>query len=235
MNKLLLYDESTLNIFCDASISKFQDLNITIGCAGVVIVSNNNNRKLNFLYDNYNVIYETTNNNSEITAILLGIIEAIKNKDKFNVINLFSDSKICIYGLREWIFNWICNIKNGIMISSSLLPVANQNIISKIINYIVYNNLSINLYHQKGHVANTNNSLNNASKVFYESNNIILTQNEIIDISYYNNMVDIRTKDILLSLDRLYREKSLLQPIEFPITGCDMNLYKNLINIERRD
>ena len=112
ITKDTLFNDRTLNIFTDASIVKIE--NETIGCAGNNIVANNT------IIDQPRLIYRnSTNNNSEIAAIHMAVVNALNYRHQFETINIFSDSKICIYGLREWIFNWIAdeNTKDGVLIS----------------------------------------------------------------------------------------------------------------------
>ena len=189
-------NDNTLNIFCDASIAKRD--NITIGCPGVVVPMYINTSPCSY-YTNYDILYDTTNNNSEITAILLGVYEALKYKDKYSIINLFSDSKICIEGLRSWIFNWANNINSeGLLCSSSGSLVANQEVFKRIIWTIQQNNLRIRFYHQKGHVSiSSDQSMRKAADVFYNSNKILLNLDDICTISTFNNTVDIITKNVL--------------------------------------
>ena len=187
---MIFNNPNIYNIFTDASIIK-TIYGETIGCAGAVGVPSLNSENT---IVSTQILRNSTNNNSEITAILLGIHMAL-NVPKNYKINLFSDSKICVYGLREWIFNWANNrLPDGTMVSSSGTPVANQNIFLDIINLIIVNKLPINIYHQKGHVTNTEDSLSNATKVFFESNGILLDKNDVINISDMNNYIDNYTR-----------------------------------------
>ena len=104
-------DKDTLYLFCDASILNLKGSEIYIGCPGVISAEIQQDR-LELNYIKSKLLFDTTNNNSEITAILLGVYEAIKNKDKYKKIKLLSDSMICISSLRLWIFSWINNIRN---------------------------------------------------------------------------------------------------------------------------
>lgn len=187
---MILNTPNTCNIFTDASIIK-TIYGETIGCAGAIgyLTSGNKDPIIST-----KIIRESTNNNSEITAILLGVGIALSAPKGFKI-NLFSDSKICIYGLREWIYSWMNNREpDGTMVSSSGTPVANQEVFLHIINLITTNNLSINLYHQKGHVKNTKSSLDNAKKVFFESNGVVLDDQDIFNISSFNNYIDEYTR-----------------------------------------
>lgn len=225
--------ENTLNIFCDASISSARNNNgFVLGCPGALLVEVRDG-KFNTLYNSNNVLCGTTNNHSEINAILLGVKEALKYKNNsYTCINLFSDSRICILGLREWIFAWMNRMTDeGIILTSSGTPVSNQDVISEIMHTIVTKNLNIRLYHQKGHVTSSDTSLIYAKDLFFTSNNIILDLEEVQLISYYNNMIDKITKEILQSnFNNDYRP--LRSIIQYPIGCNDIGTYKKLIGVD---
>lgn len=229
-----LFDSNVLNIFTDGSIYKHNLFNETIGCPGALAVQYTDN---NFIEIDKDMIIRrySTNNDSEINAILLGIRIAIKNRNYFDKINLFSDSQICIFGLREWIYNWIKCTQNGIMYSSSGTEVANQEVIKLIINLIVEYNLNINFYHQKGHVTETQQSLKNALDVFNKSNKCnIRDYNFIKIISKFNCEVDIFTKDyiqeVLYNTEIINKTNSKVRPIILDSNMIDINKYKKIIN-----
>lgn len=228
-----LFNSKVLNIFTDGSIYKCKELNETIGCPGALAVQYKDNK---FIQVDSDMILRrhSTNNDSEITAILLGIRIAIKNRHKFEKINLFSDSQICIFGLREWIYNWIKCTQDGIMYSSSGTEVANQEIIKLIIRLIVEYNLNINFYHQKGHVTGTFDSLKKALDVFNKSNGCnIRDYNFIKIISQFNNDIDKFTGEYIqnvlfhMELDKI---ENRTKPIILDPNILDINKYKLLIN-----
>lgn len=221
MNELKLFEHNTVNIFCDASIYKTYEE--TIGCPGSIVVINDQ------IVDQSIEIYRfSTNNHSEINAILMAVTQALRYVNGCNRINIFSDSKISVFGLKEWIFNWI-NTRDdtGIMYSSSGQPVANQNIFLNIIRKIVSNNLNFNLYHQKGHVGK--NDLVIAKKVFQTSNKICLNDDEVIYISKYNDYIDNATRNYLYNVDYASFEH-LQQPIIPTINSNTIKSYRGLLN-----
>lgn len=198
--KLPQFNSETLNIFTDASVVQVGDE--YIGCSGAVayVGDMDNLQKVNEIFK---INRFSTNNNSEIKAIYLGIMIALQFKNQVKEINLFSDSKICIYGLREWIRKWTQNSGNGpLLIGSTNKPVSNQQDILNCVYTILNYGLHINLYHQKGHVENAS-GINNAIKVFKGSN---LIENKFISheymecISSANCYVDNMTRDVLKSL-----------------------------------
>jgi ribonuclease HI len=219
-------DPKTLNIFCDASITKINGE--TIGCPGAIAIDNININKIK--EHSYVILRETTNNNSEITAIQLAIRLGIKYKDVYDRINIFSDSQICVFGLRKWIFDWLYGMHNNVMYSSTGEPVANQQIILNIVNLILSYNFRFNLFHQKGHVYYTTSSLENAKNVFEKSNNVTVSDEFIQRISFYNDYIDKFTKDVLSNNDLLEIQKRIV-PIKHIIDpkSSDVIKYKNLI------
>ena len=225
-----------LNIFCDASIDRINHENRYNGSAGCILVDTSRAE----IYMNNGILYDSsvvvdkdilyipnaTNNESEITAILLGVRKAIQYKDNYDIINLFSDSKICIYGLREWIFNW--KIGNEKYYGSASTPIANQSIFIDIINLICLTDLKINLYHQKGHfVEGKIDSVTLAGKVFRDSNYIQLSTADIYFISKYNNMIDNETRKLLYGDNRVF---ALETPFSFNTNAINLEDYDKHIN-----
>lgn len=196
-----IFRDNVVNIFTDASVLKTSQ-GETISCGGAIIVLGDESET----HHNVEVLRDSTNNQGEIMAINIGIDFAIKITNFHRnaglhvpEINLFSDSKISVCGLRQWIFNWINCSSGGVMYSSSGNPVANQDIYKSIIYKIVNNNININLYHQKGHVIeNQDKSVINAQRVFNESNGTKVNNLDLIRrLSYYNNMIDVITRNCL--------------------------------------
>jgi ribonuclease HI len=189
-----IFNYESLNIFTDASIYKKPD-DTYFGCAGYVAVCGDQVYEIDEqIYDN------TTSNNSEIKAVRMGIETAIKWKEQFSHIRLFSDSQLCIFGLRDRFTNWVENSSNGTINGSNGQPIINQEIFIDIANLILVNNLHIELYHQDGHVALTNpRSIGKARQDFIRFNNLNTDIDQALTyaLSYYNNMVDQSTRRIL--------------------------------------
>lgn len=159
------------NFFCDASI----DINTKNACGGCYITCQEDNRCISEIGYHLMIQQNATNNSAEILAIWIGVVEAIKLKNIYPnaVFRLFSDSKISLYGLRDWMKNWIRNITpDGILISTSGQPVANQQKFIHIFNLIVENNLNIELYHQRGHVVDGRVSMDKARAQFIKANKV---------------------------------------------------------------
>lgn len=218
-----VFNPSTINIFTDASV-KGKDT-----CPGCIVVQTLPSGDRIVVNASQYVIQQATNNMGEISAIELGIMEALKYNNRFRV-NLFSDSKICIVGLREWIFNW-CNTMtdDGVIYSSTGSAVANQEVIFRIINTIIGNNLKINLYHQKGHVPVDNHvKVEKAMKTFNDSNRTNVTDlNLIRQLSYYNGIVDNTTR-LYLNNASLSYSRDLDSSIIYE-RKVDLNRYKALV------
>lgn len=234
----LYHSNDTLNIFVDASIKKYP--NETIGCPGAIAINNES-----IIDSKIEILRHTTNNNSEITAIYYGVLLAIKYKNDYKTINLFSDSKICVFGLREWIFNWIKNLKfsNNIsdytmeynpykLIGSNNSEVANQSEIILVIQTILANDLNINIYHQRGHIATTKyKSIAEAKNTFCKNNNVDIRLETVINISYYNNMIDELTRSNLQKFEYSYIDRNI-SAVYFNFNPeMDMDKYSKLLNL----
>lgn len=165
----IFINSQTLNIFCDASMELYdKNRNFGDGCYGAIAYYGEN--KIDELYRN---VTGCTNNNAEIKAIRAGVQLAIKYKYNFSVINIFSDSIISIYGIRDYIFKWTVNPVNNDLRGYNNIHVASQSVFIEILSTIVREGIYINFYHQKGHI-NINNEyhLKMAEHVFEASNNI---------------------------------------------------------------
>lgn len=229
----LIQQNNTLSLFCDGSLSRSKYG--TMGCAGALPVIFDGRPII--LYPALEILKNTTNNETEIAAIYLGILSAICIRDKCNIkcINLYSDSKISIFGLKKWIFEWMKNKSDNILYTESGKPVANQRIFKSIILEIIHNEIEINFYHQKGHVKEQN--LEQAMTVFNNSNDTNISDTEIIkEISFYNNMIDELTRKQVQDFVKMkeYEKdnvpeliKDFNETLEFDF---DINKFKKLIN-----
>ena len=70
-----------LNIFTDASITK-TIYGETIGCSGAICLENKNLAK-------YEIFRDSTNNISEISAVKLGVLIALENRDLYDKIYIW--------------------------------------------------------------------------------------------------------------------------------------------------
>lgn len=227
MNGLTLKDiknPNTLNIFTDASIHKIgKDRNGKyeyVGCYGAVAVIGGT-----IIDSSYKLTANTTNNNSEIKALREGVSLAITHKDKAPIINIFSDSQISVFGVRDRLLNW--RFQGGNFIGSTGQVIANQEIFMEIVRLILAHNIRINFLHQAGHVVPTSSSLQSAMHVFRTSNGIrgVVDMNIIRYISEYNNLVD-RVSRSIVSAAKKCRINDGIQFI--PGVDFDRNRYKLL-------
>lgn len=163
-----------INIFCDASI----DTDKRVACGGCYIVLQGNDSSYTPLHYKMYLQHHATNNSAEILAIWTGVIEAVKIRQQYPnaIFRLFSDSKISLYGLRDWIKNWIKNSQRrgtDVLINSSGQEVANQQCFIDIFNLIVETGLKIEFYHQRGHVGESGGvDLDRARAQFIKANKV---------------------------------------------------------------
>lgn len=216
-----IFNDNTLNIFTDASMYNTKEENI--GAPGFVAVIGNK-----IIAKDAIILRESTNNESEIYAINMGIQFALANRDKVKVINLFSDSQFAVFGLREWIFKWMNNIKDDRIYNSSGKLVANQHIFMNIIYTILEYNLEINIYHNRGHFSKS--QIREFISLFTKHNflNDYIDYRTASSIMYYNDIVDNYTRDLL-------KQKVFPQKLEIPdyavFEDLDIKQYKKLLNI----
>ena len=226
------------NFFCDASI----DMCKHIACAGCYSVLQIDNTIEGIYSVKKYIQIDATNNSAEILAIWLGIVEALEiRKTHPNAIfRLFSDSKISLYGVRDWMKNWIKNSQvNGCknLISSSGQPVCNQQCFIDIFNLIVENNLHIEFYHQRGHVGEKVN-IKQARTQFVRANKISPEGigQSFENLCYFNTMVDEGTRDSLKAYiyDGILLPNTYIQPID-PVHHYIRHnmLYQYIRNIDK--
>lgn len=209
------YNPYTLNIFCDASITgKYGN---QTGCYGVVAVVRDE------IVDSfYRLSSNTTNNESELKGLRAAIGMANKYKNSFKNINIFCDSQISIFSLRDYIYKWKYNPYTGLLYGTAGKPIANQNIIIEshnlLLNTCMSSNALIRLFHQSGHIDNKYDKLKEAALVFTKSNNVrgSVDLNFIRYISTYNNYVDQTSRSLLRNSNI---EMQYINPISFSCQG----------------
>lgn len=176
-----IYNDKTLNIFSDASMRKH------MGCYGVIAVC-----KDDIIDTMIRPCSNSTSNSSELRGLRGAIILAQKWSPYYYHINIFSDSQVSLFGLRDYIFNW--KQKGDTLYTTANKPVANQSIFVECYQMLLplQGTNDIKLYHQSGHVDNGYENINQAARSFGKSNNIRLPidLNLIRYISTYNNYVD---------------------------------------------
>ena len=163
------YYGNTINIFTDASVIQKGSEYYTCGAAIAILGGN--------------------------TDCPLKLALKLRNTFPHTRINLFSDSQISIYGLKEWLFMWARRMKDGYFYTSEGKPVANQEVFKKIIHLINYYDLDINFYHIRGHVERV--GYNKAMKGFRASNGFQISLDVIRSICKMNTLVDNYSRNTL--------------------------------------
>ena len=239
---MVLGDENTLNIFTDASLIT-TDTKEYITCSGAIAVANITTENPVVVDRIFTINYNSTNNHGELTAILNGIEIANRLQNQFTKLNLFSDSKISVFGLRDWCTKWFNNIVGdpyATIVSSSGAPVSNQEVIIAIIKTIVTNNIRISIYHQNGHVdPSSPKEVNAAMQVFNGNNYFDCDRNrihadykDVCLISLFNGMVDCISRDYLRNIDRSRNYNRFVRPLQYGMTLDLFNSYRSLINMK---
>ena len=189
-------DASTINIFTDASTTTYNGETYVSAGAVAIIGENYNN-----IIDQQVNVMKNTNNYGELYAIYLAIMMALRLRCSFPgaTINILSDSKISVYGLREWSFSWLKNqvkFNTYNFINSSGNNVANQELFKHIILTICSNNLCVRFFHVKGHI-NFNNfkDLAYAQNKFKTMNNINIPPSTVVTFSIMNDYIDNFTRN----------------------------------------
>lgn len=257
----LIYREAFMNgidIFTDASITErsivFQNGQrdkYWVACIGTAWIKRDEDYRGNLIPtvidERYSIYHDCTNNAAELLAILEAVRlghHAIKCSDNKSHINIISDSRISIQGLRDWIFNWVCHVNGGIMYGSSG-PVQNQRIILQIVYEIIQNGDFIRFYHIRGH--QKINNVSTFTKSFSNENGFPIQNIDPRFPEYLirsNDRVDTLSRNMLneenmKSTEPLYLRESLLAKkrymmelimnMEDFIYNLDMNKYKYLI------
>ena len=113
-----------------------------------------------------------TNQRAELYAIYKAIV-IVKDIYYFDKLEIYTDSKYCIYCITKWIKVWK---KNGWKTASGS-PVLNQDLILSIHNELKKNKNNINFYYVKSHSKNTdgysigNNIADKLAKLGSQQNN----------------------------------------------------------------
>lgn len=207
------------NIFSDASI----DLNINLACAGFLVMDD----RMNEVYRYHVLQANATNNSAEILALLMAIDYGAQNCNNpgWNNFRVFSDSRISVMGIRDWMFNWIGNMnkcKGTALINGSGKPVANQGYFIHIFQSIIANNVNFRLFHNDGHINSEMDKIK-AKQVFVRENGIEIERLglSINDIAMANNSIDASTRDAIYNrkpgdiiIDTRYTFPTYLTPDE---------------------
>lgn len=214
----MIFNDYTLNVFTDASVTKRNG--ITYSAPGYYAVIGTNVENANIIYQDCIVIKNSTNNEGEIYAIYMAlqkILDILKLNKNIKYVNLYSDSKISVLGLRSWIYGWIKHAKDGYLYNSSGDLVSNQSIFMSCIYLILDNKLNINILHVNGH-GNINNK-----------DNIIKYRDSFKDVNKIKPYIGIDFAKILMNYNNYiddYTRTSLLNFLNNNIVVNSMD-YKN--------
>ena len=207
------YNPYTLNIFSDASMKNTKN-GKDYECYGAICVCQDR------IIDHFYIPVEHESiNHCEISGVRLALSFADKYKFQFKNINIFSDSLFSIKGLTEYIYTWKFDESvNSLRSTSSNKIVSQQSIFiecKNILDNIYLCNPNIKLYHQSGHVSNTEDSIIQAAEKFREFNDFygLIDINFIAYISKYNNKIDKTTRSYLNLID--LENECCTQPILF--------------------
>lgn len=201
---------NVLEIFTDASIRKYDNGRV-FGCAGALETAT--------MREEYLISQDTTNNRSELLAVYLGLKLAKKIMDNnpgyYDRVILYSDSQFAIYGLTRWMSTWMkTKDQNGVIYGSNGYPVKNQELFMCILSFITTNKLKVSFKHCAGHVRYTSTKmLAKANDTFYKSNGTYLRPEDIYKVSYYNDLVDMTTREKL----------DTINPNDYPILHYENN------------
>lgn len=211
-----------LNLFSDASM-KHRGSSFS-SCYGSVAVTGDRT-----IEDYLRIQSDTTVPAAELRGIRCSLILALKYKDYFRVINLFSDSQLSVYTLREYIYNWKYDpsINNYRTRNCRHTPVVNIELILEcfdLLQMLRREGKIINIYHQSGHVDNGYENIAKAATVFKASNNIQgdIDFDLIRYISIYNNYIDNKTRNYLSMAHTNTTDNWYHDPIKYIPNG---NLY----------
>ena len=230
---MITYDQisrpDTLNIFTDASMLTKS----AIASAGAHFYSGTN-----LIGEFIQNIPQATVNIGELMGVWFGLRQALEyaKTGAFSVINLFSDSQITIFGLRNWIYNWVRDEEQGHLHGYGKKQVQNETYFIHLVNFILGNNLKVNLYHVRGHLDGTGFKESREFKEnFIYANRIHYRVDDTV-INFLikgNSLIDNRTRDKLsdVSLTTTYNTSSETIRIfnwHDLIQSFDMDKYKQL-------
>jgi ribonuclease HI len=205
---------NALNCFTDASTTKGSD-GIVSSCAGYVLTYHGE-----VIDRGERILYNSTNNEGELYAILMGVKALLSYSYMDTFLNLFSDSRISIEGLRSWCINWSkSQDKNGILYGTNGKEVANQKIIKYIIHTIYYSKIHMQLFCQLVHINTCKvDDMTRSISYFLNCNGVKISNDIAVQISGFNNMVDNNTRKYLAhSLKKNHGKLSKFGNIFIPI------------------
>jgi ribonuclease HI len=188
-------NSDTLNLFSDASMRNYsKSNNLLAGCYGSVAVAGDR-----IIDEDIRCTSITTVPAAELRGLRLSLGLALTYRSLFKVINIFSDSQLVIFGLRDYIYKWRWNEnKQQYYTASSNTPVKNQELYIecfKMLQELSKTNI-VNLFHQPGHIDSSFRDIKKAANMFKEYNGVsgLVSYDLIRYISIYNNYIDNKTR-----------------------------------------
>ena len=186
---------NAINCFTDASKTNIDGVD-TI-CAGYAVVYQNQ-----ILDTGLKVVYDATSMYGEELAIYMGM-DALLSYAKYDTfLNLFSDSQVGVFSLRNWLFDWVKKEKDSSTIksfvNSTKTPVANQEVLMATIGLVNSTGAHMSLYHIRGHMnPNKVSDMQTFIEAFVRLNNEYMTEDMARELIYYNDVVDKATRNHL--------------------------------------
>lgn len=229
MHPRINFNEDTLNIFTDSSVKTME---YGFDSASSIVALLGDKKVLERVELNRN----TTNNYGEMKAIYMAVetAEEINRYFKPKYINIFSDSRISVLGLKEWYKKWDAVDEEGYSITSSGNRVANQSVIWSIMRFIIDHDLHLSIYHIKGHVdPNKKGALKDyAHKMRVINGDIgagLIDEEDIRKLIEGNDYVDKTSRDMVRISEKY---PFMLRPIErlYNFTPEEIKKYEELIN-----
>lgn len=225
------FNDETICIFTDAS-SQIPDFSKGIKApytAPAYCVYHNNM----CIEQGATILLNTTSQQGELYALLLGVQAAVKYKGYR--IKIFGDNQNAIIGIREWLYRWVIDNNNYKNVLGPNGRIKNQDYYMDIIYTILGNQIPLELYHVKGHV-NIKDipALEHAKEMFVRSNPFIgddITNELAYFIAMGNNTVDNYSTTFAKSyIENRDCATSGELAVHFDYSRFNMNEYLSLVN-----
>ncbi len=232
------FNPSTLNIFCDASmlINKYGET--SVGCSGICLVYGALDKRFPLLHteSHFQISKKATNNSAEARAVVMGVYEAIRHMYEYPILRIISDSQVTIFNIRDRICNWKVSKKDPNQLIGSTGAIKNQDIFLEMLYPMMASGVSIQFFHQGGHVSfGDQKSLDKAAHVFQVANNIRdeIDPELIRAISHFNNYVDRTSREFLHSVN--LQEMNPVYPLKYMYNDFDREVFYRLTHPQEEE
>lgn len=214
----------TLNLFSDASTrhknrQEKKNSSTVSSCYGAIAVTGNT-----CIEEIYRIQSITTVPAAELRGIRCSLGLAIKYRNYFKVINLFTDSQYVVQALRDNIYNWEYSAKMDYFIYSGMKEtkrnsrIPNQELIFECAEFIkeLKKTCQVNIIHISSHVnLNKQSQIDSAMLAFANINgfeNICFSALQYL--VKYNDIVDRQTRTIInrADLSHSYQDPIVIKP-----------------------